>query len=298
MKVLLYGKDGWIGNQVYNLLNLSNHEVIIGKCRAESTLELEQEILSVKPTNIISLIGRTHGNINNKVYSTIDYLEQPGKLKENVRDNLYSPITLAILAQKNNIHYTYLGTGCIFKFDDPEYPFGKEENGFTEQSVPNFFDSSYSIVKGYTDRLMHLFEDNVLNIRIRMPITGDYNKRNFITKIVTYEKICSVPNSMTVLPELLPILIDMADKKVTGTVNLTNPGLISHNEILEMYKEIVDPNFTWTNFTVEEQAKILDSGRSNNFLDTTRLQSMYNIKNIKDSVRDMLYLMKDQPKNF
>jgi 3,5-epimerase/4-reductase len=103
---------------------------------------------------------------------------------------------------------------------------------------------------------------------------------------------------MTVLPELLPILIDMADKKVTGTVNLTNPGLISHNEILEMYKEIVDPNFTWTNFTVEEQAKILDSGRSNNFLDTTRLQSMYNIKNIKDSVRDILYLMKDQPKNF
>jgi 3,5-epimerase/4-reductase len=298
MKVLLYGKDGWIGNQVYNLLNLSNHEVIIGKCRAESTFELEQEILSVKPTNIISLIGRTHGNINNKVYSTIDYLEQPGKLKENVRDNLYSPITLAILAQKNNIHYTYLGTGCIFKFDDPEYPFGKEENGFTEQSVPNFFDSSYSIVKGYTDRLMHLFEDNVLNIRIRMPITGDYNKRNFITKIVTYDRICSVPNSMTVLPELLPILIDMADKKVTGTVNLTNPGLISHNEILEMYKEIVDPNFTWTNFTVEEQAKILDSGRSNNFLDTTRLQSMYNIKNIKDSVRDMLYLMKDQPKNF
>jgi 3,5-epimerase/4-reductase len=298
MKVLLYGKDGWIGNQVYNLLNLSNHEVIIGKCRAESTSELEQEILSVKPTNIISLIGRTHGNINNKVYSTIDYLEQPGKLKENVRDNLYSPITLAILAQKNNIHYTYLGTGCIFKFEDPEYPFGREENGFTEQSVPNFFDSSYSIMKGYTDRLMHLFEDNVLNIRIRMPITGDYNKRNFITKIITYNKICSVPNSMTVLPELLPILIDMADKKVTGTVNLTNPGLINHNEILEMYKEIVDPNFTWTNFSIEEQNKILASGRSNNFLDTTRLQSMYNIKNIKDSVRDMLYLMKDQPKDF
>ena len=127
-----------------------------------------------------------------------------------------------------------------------------------------------------------------------MPITGDYNKRNFITKIITYDKICSVPNSMTVLPELLPILIDMADKKVTGTVNLTNPGLINHNEILEMYKEIVDPNFTWTNFSIEEQNKILDSGRSNNFLDTTKLQSMYNIKNIKDSVREMLYLMKEQ----
>ena len=51
---------------------------------------------------------------------------------------------------------------------------------------------------------MHNFEDNVLNLRIRMPITGDYNKRNFITKITTYEYICSIPNSMTVLPELLP----------------------------------------------------------------------------------------------
>ena len=45
---------------------------------------------------------------------------------------------------------------------------------------------------------------------------------------------------MTVLPELLPIALDMMLKLETGTINLTNPGLISHNEILEMYKEIVD----------------------------------------------------------
>ena len=122
--------------------------------------------------------------------------------------------------------------------------------------------------------------------------------RNFITKITTYEKICSIPNSMTVLPELLPMAINMAEKGVTGTVNLTNPGLISHNEILEMYKEIVDPEFTWKNFTVEEQNKILAAGRSNNFLDTTKLEKMYpNVKNIKDSVRDILNEMKKNFKN-
>ena len=38
------------------------------------------------------------------------------------------------------------------------------------------------------------------------------------------------------------------------------------NEILTMYKEIVDPNFTWENFDIEEQNKILDSKRSNNYL--------------------------------
>jgi hypothetical protein len=99
---------------------------------------------------------------------------------------------------------------------------------------------------------------------------------------------------MTVLPELLPIMVDMCVKNVTGTVNLTNPGLICHNEILEMYKEIVDKDFKWDNFSVEEQNMILASERSNNFLDTTRLESLYKVKNIKDSVRDILYKMKEK----
>ena len=88
-------------------------------------------------------------------------------------------------------------------------------------------------------------------------------------------------------------MIDMCEKNVTGTVNLTNPGLISHNEILEMYKEIVDKEFTWDNFSIEEQREILASERSNNFLDTSRLESLYEVKNIKESVRCVLYKMKE-----
>lgn len=291
MKVLLYGKDGWIGQKVYDLLVKDNHEVIIGSCRAENVKGLEEEISAFKPTNIISTIGRTHGIIGDKNYTTIDYLEQKGKVRENVRDNLYSPVMIAIVAKKYNIHYAYLGTGCIFSYDE-EHPFGEEVNGFKEDSVPNFFGSSYSIVKGYTDRLMKMF-DNVLNVRIRMPITDEIHPRNFITKITLYDKICSVPNSMTVLPELLPLMIDMCKNHVTGTVNLTNPGLITHNEILEMYKEIVDSDFKWENFDIDEQRKILESERSNNYLDTGRLESLYNVKHIKESVRDVLVKMKN-----
>ena len=135
---------------------------------------------------------------------------------------------------------------------------------------------------------MHTY-DNVLNLRIRMPITGEKNSRNFITKITTYDKICSIPNSMTVLPELLPVVLDMMQKNVVGTMNLTNPGLISHNEMLEMYREIVDPKFKWNNFSAEEQRKILDSDRSNNYLDTTRLETLYpKVDNIKTAVRKCL----------
>jgi 3,5-epimerase/4-reductase len=291
MKVLLYGRNGWIGQKVYDLLIQGGHEVVVGEARAEDPVALEEEIKRVNPTNIISTIGRTHGTIGGVNYTTIDYLEQKGKLRENIRDNLYSPMILALISNKCGIHYAYLGTGCIFTYDD-EHPYEEELNGFKEDSKPNFFGSSYSIVKGYTDMIMKMF-DNVLNVRIRMPITDEINSRNFITKITTYKKICSIHNSMTVLPELLPIMIDMCDKKVTGTVNMTNPGLISHNEILEMYKEIVDKDFKWDNFSIEEQSQILASERSNNFLDTSRLESLYKVKNIKDSVRDILYKMKE-----
>jgi dTDP-4-dehydrorhamnose reductase len=285
MKVLIYGVKGWIGSQVVILLNKLNINWTEGIARAEQIEQLEEEIKLVKPTHVMSFIGRTHGKIGDKEFTTIDYLEQSGKLKENVRDNLYSPVVLAILSNKYNFHYTYLGTGCIFEYDELTHLFGIEKNGFNESDVPNFFGSSYSIVKGYTDRLLHLFP-NVLNVRIRMPITSDKNPRNFITKITTYKKVCSVPNSMTVLDELLPIMIDMSiNKKIVGTINLTNPGLITHNEILELYKIHVDNDFTWKNFTIEEQNKRLLSKRSNIELSTEKLYELYpNIPDITKSI--------------
>jgi dTDP-glucose 4,6-dehydratase len=288
MKILVYGSKGWIGNQFINLLEQLNLNYFKGESRTDNEQSLLEEIIAINPSHIVSFIGRTHGKIGTKEYTTIDYLEQEGKLFENVRDNLFSPFLLAKICSERNIHYSYLGTGCIFKFDD-EHPFGLEQNGFTEDSMPNFFGSSYSIVKGFTDRMMHLYSNSVLNLRIRMPITGEKNGRNFITKIVTYDKVCSVPNSMTVLPELLPYVVKMMQQNITGTVNLTNPGLISHNEILEMYKEIVDPLFTYKNFSQEEQRKILAADRSNNFLETKKLETLFpEIDNIKVAVRKCL----------
>ena len=293
MNILVFGSNGWIGKQFIQLLSGKNINFTLGKSRVNSIDNVSKELDSVNPTHVVSFIGRTHGKINGKVFTTIDYLEEEGKLVENIRDNLFSPIILAELCCKRKIHYTYLGTGCIFKFDQ-SHPFGEEKNGFDESSLPNFFGSSYSIVKGFTDQLMYLYNEHVLNLRIRMPITDEKNPRNFITKIVNYEKICSVPNSMSVLTELLPYVIDMMQNKITGNLNLTNPGLISHNDILIMYKELVDPFFTWKNFSIEEQRKILSADRSNNFLDTTKLQEMYpEIKNIKDSIRDCLIKYKE-----
>lgn len=294
MKVLVYGANGWIGGQFVSILEENGVSFIRGKSRVDNDTAVRQEITDSSCTHVVSFIGRTHGSIGSTKYTTIDYLEQEGKLIENIRDNLYSPLVLAETCRSLRMHFTYLGTGCIFKYDD-NHPFGKEESGFDEHSEPNFFGSSYSVVKGFTDRVMHIYRHNVLNLRIRMPITGELNSRNFITKITTYPRICSVPNSMTVLPELLVYVLDMMKQGITGTMNLTNPGLISHNEILEMYKEIVDPDFVWKNFSQEEQRSILAADRSNNFLETERLESMYpQVDNIKVAVRKCLLTYKRQ----
>ena len=71
-----------------------------------------------------------------------------------------------------------------------------------------------------------------------MPITESEKNghETLLPKSQHYEKICSIPNSMTILPELLPIALDMMKTNSVGTYNFTNPGVISHNEILEMYQ--------------------------------------------------------------
>jgi dTDP-4-dehydrorhamnose reductase len=284
MKILLFGHYGWIGKQFLDFLIKNDVEVITTKIRADDEKMVENEITTTNPSHIVSFIGRTHGESIN----TVDYLEQPGKLKENIRDNLYGPLVLSILCKKYNIHYTYLGTGCIFNDIDPS------AISHSENESPNFYGSSYSIVKGFTDRLQHMFEENTLNLRIRMPITDFDHPRNFISKIIGYKKICSMSNSMTVLHDMYPIIYDLLKNNKTGTFNMVNKGIISHNEILNMYKEIVDPTLEWTNISLTEQDKILLSQRSNCQLDHNKLYELYpNIPEIHVSVRNCIHKLKN-----
>ena len=280
MKILFFGSRGWIGKQFCEFLSKNDVSYMETSVRADNEKEVEKEIKEHKPTHIISFIGRTHG----ENYNTIDYLEQPGKLVENIRDNLYAPIVLSILCKKYNIHYTYMGTGCIF-----EYKEDSKTDDIDEERSPNFYGSSYSIVKGYTDRLQHMYSENTLNLRIRMPIVNYDHDRNFITKITKYEYVCSVANSMTVLEDMYPVILDMIRNNTTGTFNMCNKGVITHNEILELYKEYVDSSFAWKNFSVEEQNKILLSKRSNIELSSKKLYDLYpNIPDIKTSIDNCL----------
>lgn len=276
MKILLIGHRGWIASQLIEYINnnFPKWELVLTESRAENILDIKSDIMKNLPDRIVLMIGRTHGPTN----ATIDYLESTDKLRENIRDNLFGPLQVALIAMPLGIHVTYLGTGCIF--DGFERP-------FTEDDAPNFFGSQYSIVKGYTDQLFHLLP-NVLNLRIRMPITHKDCHRNFISKIIRYQNVCSIQNSMTVLDDFIPIFADLINKRKVGTFNCTNPGSICHEEILQMYQALVDNDFKYHLCSKEELSNYIVGKRSNNVLDTRKIEELYKIPGIYESVQNVL----------
>jgi 3,5-epimerase/4-reductase len=236
-------------------------EVVNAESRIEDRGSVEAELDAVQPSHVLMSAGIT-GRPN------IDWCES--NKQTTIRVNVIGTLNVADLCFLKGIHCTVYATGCIFKYDEA-HPLGSGI-GFTEEDAPNFAGSFYSQTKGYMEPLLKTYP-NCLVLRVRMPVSDDLFHRNFVTKIAKYEKVVNIPNSMTILHEMLPASLAMAKKGLTGVYNFTNPGVISHNEVLDLFKKYLDPSFDYSNFSVEEQAKILKADRSNNELDATKLMA-------------------------
>ena len=74
---------------------------------------------------------RERGQLASRGLGAHSFLKSHKKLTLNLRDNLFTPLTLALACSARGIHFTYLGTGCIFTYD--------HKNTFTKVDDPNFF---------------------------------------------------------------------------------------------------------------------------------------------------------------
>lgn len=273
LKFLVWGANGWIGNQVVNLLKKEGYEVIAASARLEQYEAILEELKMYQPNRVMNLAGIAGR-------PTVDWCED--HQAETYMANTIGADNLARACSTMSIHLTYYGTGCIYTYDD-KHPFG---SFYTEDDAPNFFGSTYSCSKIMTEKLLS-FYDNVLILRIRLPISGDMHPKDLISKLSKYNKLIDIPNSITILPELLPISVSMSIAEITGIFNLVNPGVISHNQLMTMYKNYVDPSFTWTNFTEAEQNAILKSKRSNCALDTTKLVSYHPVTEVRVALENI-----------
>ncbi|KAF3586867.1 hypothetical protein F2Q69_00026507 [Brassica cretica] len=251
LNFLIYGRTGWIGGILGKLCEAQGIPYTYGSGRLEDRRSLVADLDSVKPSHVFNAAGVT-GRPN------VDWCES--HKVETIRTNVVGTLTLAdVCKERERPRADQLRHGLCIR-----------------------------VRLGSSSRVEELLKnyENVCTLRVRMPISSDLsNPRNFITKITRYEKVVDIPNSMTILDELLPISLEMAKRNLTGIWNFTNPGVVSHNEILEMYREFVDPSFTWKNFTLEEQAKVIVAPRSNNELDATKLKTEFpEMLSIKESL--------------
>ncbi|KAH9798599.1 trifunctional UDP-glucose 4,6-dehydratase/UDP-4-keto-6-deoxy-D-glucose 3,5-epimerase/UDP-4-keto-L-rhamnose-reductase RHM1 [Citrus sinensis] len=297
LKFLIYGKTGWIGGLLGKYCKDKGIAFEFGTGRLEDKNSLLDDMKRVRPTHVLNAAGIT-GRPN------VDWCES--HRVETIRTNVMGTLTLADVCKEKNVLLMNFATGCIYEYDSM-HPQGSSI-GFKEDDEPNFTRSFYSKTKAMVTFLSYLeifvlvicieclinFQvegllkayENVCTLRLRMPISSDLsNPRNFVTKLARYNKVVNIPNSMTVLDEMLPIAIEMARRNCRGAWNFTNPGVISHNEILELYKEYIDPQLKWSNFNLEEQAKVLVAPRSNNHMDVTKLKKEFpEVLSIKDSI--------------
>ncbi|PWZ53265.1 hypothetical protein Zm00014a_035425 [Zea mays] len=273
-KFLIYGRTGWIGGLLGKICDKQGIPYEYGKGRLEERSQLLEDIRNVKPTQVFNAAGVT-GRPN------VDWCET--HKQDTIRTNVVGILNLADVCREQGLLMINYATGCIFEYD-AKHPEGSGI-GFKEEDTPNFTGSFYSKTKAMVEELLKEY-DNVCTLRVRMPISSDLNNpRNFITKIARYDKVVNIPNSMTILDELLPISIEMAKRDCRGIWNFTNPGVVSHNEILEMYKKYINPDFKWTNFTLEEQSKVIVAPRSNNEMDASKLKAEFSqLMSIKDSL--------------
>ena len=260
---MVYGASGWIGQQVLVLLQKNaDTEVHCASARLENVHSVEQELDAIQPDRVILAAGIT-GRPN------VDWCETHREETANV--NFYGTLGLIRACEKRRLHITNFATGCIFEYDE-EHPTGGP--GFTEADQPNFFGSFYSQTKAAVE-LATAASPVQLLLRVRMPITADGSPRCFITKIARYAKVVNVPNSMTVLADLLPLAVNMSIAADVGVYNLVNPGPVSHADILDAYRELVDPFFVYTLMDMEEHDTVTVARRSNNALDTSKLTARF-----------------------
>ncbi|KAF2157641.1 UDP-4-keto-6-deoxy-glucose-3,5-epimerase/ UDP-4-keto-rhamnose-4-keto-reductase [Myriangium duriaei CBS 260.36] len=255
---LIWGGRGWIAGHLQDLLKSQGKQAHVTTVRMEDREAVIKVIDEIKPTRILNCAGCT-GRPN------VDWCED--NKQETIRSNVIGTLNLADVCYLKGIHLTVFATGCIYAYDKTHTMGGK---GYVEEDAANFDGSFYSATKSKVETIMN-FYPNVLTLRLRMPVSDDLHSRNFVTKIASYSRVVDIPNSNTILTDLLPASILLSEHKDTGVYNFTNPGAISHNEVLALFKKIVRPSFEWQNFSLEEQSKVIKAGRSNCELDTTKL---------------------------
>lgn len=251
---------------------IKNKKIVIGKGFVSSHLpyesvdyRFEPSINSIKdfidkyrPDYLINAIGFC-GNPN------VDQCEI--EKERTLASNTLIPTLLATECEKAGIHLISIGSGCIFFGQSPnvnnDVDLGWKEDDFANPK------SFYSKTKYACDLSVSQLKTTTV-LRIRMPISTKNERRNFINKVSAYKKIIDIPNSMTIMEDLVRCIDWSMKESKTGIYHVTNPEPISAAEVMREYQKYKkDHSFDIIN--EQELDSLTVAKRSNCILSTKKI---------------------------
>lgn len=255
MKILVFGSKGFIGGKMLRAWP----DAVGTDARIDDKAAVLKALDEHKPGAVVNAAGKT-GRPN------IDWCET--HQAETYRANVMGPLILAEACQERGLHLLHLASGCIFYGPSPD-PRGWREDDFANP------ESVYSRAKYAADLLLSRMP-NVAIARIRMPIDDEPNPRNLIDKLVGYAQVIDVENSVTIIPDMIDVCYQLMAKRGTGIFHITNPGTARHRQILDLYREYVDPHHqnAWISNEELMQRGLAKAARSNCILQSERLREL------------------------
>ena len=279
-KILLLGSTGFIGSHFLTALPEAGFEVFSPRIEIRNHTEVEKAVYETRPDIIFNATGITG-------YPNVDWCEDHPD--ETFSVNVGGSINIASVANEFGAYMVQMASGCVYD--------GPKKGGFKEDDEPNYFGSLYSRSRVYSEKILKEFP-NVLQLRVRIPITGKPHPKNLIDKLLRYKKMINIPNSCTVIEDFVPATIELINKKATGIFNMTNIGGMDHESIMGMYKKMVDPKYEIHLMTKKEQDELCKR-RANCVLNTDKREKLgVHMPPLEESLKKILQNYKAASKEY
>ena len=267
--MILLGGNGYIGGAFKRFLKgqqIPFHSVTRSDFDGSDPNRLVEIIQQTKSEFLINCAGYT-GKPN------VDACEDDKS--ECLFGNAVLPGRIDVACEKAGIAWGHISSGCIFS--------GRRSDGkgFNEEDKPNFSFrtdncSFYSGTKALGEEAL-IGSDNVYIWRIRIPFEHRDNPRNYLTKLIRYQKLLEAENSISQLDEFVRAAWDCWRLKVPfGTYNITNPGVITTREVVDLMQKRLNLTKKFEFFDNESQFmdQAAKTPRSNCVMDSSKIQNV------------------------
>jgi dTDP-4-dehydrorhamnose reductase len=186
--------------------------------------------------------------------------------------NAVLPGVVAEACADAKVPWGHVSSGCIYTGARPD------GSGFTETDTPNFTFrtnncSFYSGSKALGEEVL-AGKPSVYVWRLRIPFNHVDNPRNYLTKLLRYQRLLEATNSISQLEEFCAATFACWEKRIPfGTYNVTNPGQVTTHEVVDLIKRSGVSNKDFVFFKDEDEFMLTaaKTPRSNCVMDSTKL---------------------------